>query len=192
MSHITVESVANIDPKVLTEYINTGSSKCLSPTHQVMIDLCRKTWGLLMQHPNKITAAHKLESLTGLPYQTCLNYVNFTQNTWGKMLDVNRSFLDAFLVEHLTKAIGDPRARPSDKAKNLATLQKYLSNMPQTEIDPSLKNDKDVIIMFQMGEKSLSFSQAEFRALPKRMQEMFMDSVTQDITDAEVEEILEG
>lgn len=192
MAKTTIDSVATIDPQILTEYINTGSSNCLSPTHQVMIDICRKTWGLLMKHPNRIKAAHQLEALTGLPYQTCIRYVDFTQNTWGKALEVNKSFLDAFLVEHLTKEIGDPRSKPTDKARNLATLQKYLANLPQTEIDPSLKNDKDVIIMFQLGEKSLSFSQAEFRSLPKRLQEMFMNAVTQEVTDAEVEDILEG
>lgn len=192
MSTPSMESIANIDPSVLTEYINTGSSSALLPTHKAMIEVCRKAWGLLMQHPNRITAAHKLSAITGLSYVVCNRYIEFTQNTWGKTLEVNKSFLDAFLIEHLTKEIGDPHAKPSDRAKNLATLQKYISNMPQTEIDPSLKNGKDVIIMFQLGEKSLSFSQAEFRALPKRMQEMFMNNVTHDITDAECEEILEG
>lgn len=187
-----MKNLENINFSILSEYINTGKANSMPEQYQQMLDMCRKAWGLLMRHPNRITACHQLESLTGCSYQVCMKCIEFTQNTWGRILDVNQSFLDAFFVNHLTKAIADPKARPADKAKNLATLQKYLSNMPQTEIDPNLKNGKDVVIMFQMGEKSLSFSQAEFRALPKRMQEMFMSNVTNDITDAECEEILEG
>ena len=77
-------------------------------------------------------------------------------------------------------------------AKNLATLQKAIASMPQSEIDPSLMEQNTIVIELKLGENSFRLPQQEVRRLPKAMQEAILSGIHGEITDVEAEEILDS
>lgn len=192
MSKNSLVSLEDVNFEVLREYFITGKTESLNAEKQHQITVCRDCWALMRKYPQRGALINQLMVMHDMPYTTAARYVDFTRRTWGDYMDVTQSFLQSFFIDQLLKELSNPNARPSDKAKNLSTLQKYLQSMPQSDIDPTLMESNTININFQLGADNFQISQKDLRKLPMEMQEAILASVHNDITEVEAEEILDS
>ena len=185
-----MENLTDTDFETLRECLLTGSSNALSEEKQKMLAICRDCYGLISKYPNRIHLIHAVESLHGISYRQAARYVDFVRKTWGNLLDYNLDFVRTFFLNQLLTEIAKPNTPPAARAKNLATLQKYIAATPQTDIDPALMESNTVVINFNIGSQNIQIPQRDFRKLPKDMQERLLASVHYEISDTEAEEIL--
>ena len=185
--------ITDADFIIVKEYLTTGESAALSETRQHMLSVCRDCWGLMARYPQRSALIHQLQAMhEGMEYKTAAKFVDFTRATWGRYLDVTQDFLRTYFIDRLLKELSNPKADAKTTAKNLATLQKAIASMPQSEIDPSLMEQNTIVIELKLGENSFRLPQQEVRRLPKAMQEAILSGIHGEITDVEAEEILES
>lgn len=192
MSKNALALLEDINFEVLKEYFATGDTSALNEERKRQIAICRDCWALMRKYPQRGVLVHQLVAMHGLHPKTATRFVDFTRNTWGDYMDVTQSFLQTFFLDQLMKELSNPNAKPSDKAKNLATLQKHLQNMPQSDIDPTLMESNTININFNIGKDNIQIAQQDLRKLPKDMQELILASIHNDISDVEAIEILES
>lgn len=187
------ESILNKNFELVKSFINTGESTALSKEAQHMLDVCVKTYGLLRKFPQrhicikKLMALHKDEKMS---YVTAARYVDFTRQTWGSYMDASKEFLESFFLDQLLSEISNPDASESIKAKNLATLQKYLESMPDKAIDPKLMEANNVYIQFNLGEKNFAMSEEMLGKLPENLRQAILQAVDNEVTEESAIEIL--
>lgn len=187
-----LSNVPDIDFQLVKEYLATGSDMGLCDRHRKMIRVCRTCYGLMSKYPQRNVLIHELMVMEDIDYKSAAKYVDFTRATWGKIQDFNSEFLKVFFLDQLMREISNPRSKPETKAKNLATLQKYLADMPQSVVDPSLKEQNQIVIQFNLGEGNFQLPQEVIRRLPKTVQEKLFAGINNEITDAEIDEIAES
>lgn len=188
----TLVSVSEIDFGIVKEYLSTGESSALSEERKTMLSISRDAWSLLQRYPQRGVCIKQLMALRNISYKTAARYVDFARDTWGDYLGMNQKFLQNYLLNQLVKEISNPSSSEATKAKNLATLQKHIASMPQRDVDPTVMESNKIFIQFNMGEKVISLPQDVIKHLPKEVQESFFSSLSSEITDAEVLEILES
>lgn len=188
----TLVSVSEIDFGIVKEYLSTGESSALSDERKTMLSISRDAWSLLQRYPQRGVCIKQLMALRNISYKTAARYVDFARDTWGDYLGMNQKFLQNYLLNQLVKEISNPSSSEATKAKNLATLQKHIASMPQRDVDPTVMESNKIFIQFNMGEKVISLPQDVIKHLPKEVQESFFGSLSSEITDAEVLEILES
>lgn len=188
----TLVSVSEIDFGIVKEYLSTGESSALSEERKTMLSISRDAWSLLQRYPQRGVCIKQLMALRNISYKTAARYVDFARDTWGDYLGMNQKFLQNYLLNQLVKEISNPSSSEATKAKNLATLQKHIASMPQRDVDPTVMESNKIFIQFNMGEKVISLPQDVIKHLPKEVQESFFASLSPEITDAEVLEILES
>lgn len=188
----TLVSVSEIDFGIVKEYLSTGESSALSEERKTMLSISRDAWSLLQRYPQRGVCIKQLMALRNISYKTAARYVDFARDTWGDYLGMNQKFLQNYLLNQLVKEISNPSSSEATKAKNLATLQKHIASMPQRDVDPTVMESNKIFIQFNMGEKVISLPQDVIKHLPKEVQESFFASLSSEITDAEVLEILES
>lgn len=187
-----MSDLTKADFNVVQEYINTGTSKALDPDHQHMLDICVFCYGLLRDFPQRNVAIAKLMRAKNMPRTTATEYVDFTRKTWGNFLDYKRDFLETFFIEKLMEEITSPSASEAVRAKNLATLQKHLENMPDKGIDPHLTESNTVNIQVNMANNTFVLPEKVLATLPVEVRQQIMNSFDYRVDDAGAEALLEN
>lgn len=190
--HKSLESVSDANFEVVREYINTGNSRALDEEHKRMLDICVFCYGLLRDFPQRNVCIRKLMAAKNMPFTTAARYVDFTRQTWGNYVDYRREFLEVFFLEKLMAEIASPDASEAVRAKNLATLQKYLDNRPADNIDPKLMEKNTVNIQVNLGTKSFVLNQAMLAALPVAVRQQILAAIDDTVDDAGAEALLES
>ena len=186
-------NITDADFSIVKEYLTTGESSALSETRQHMLAVCRDCWGLMARYPQRSALIHQLMAMhDGMEYKTAAKFVDFTRATWGSYVDITQDFLRTYFLDRLLKELANPKADARVTAKNLATLQKAIAAMPQSEIDPSLMEQNTIVIELKLGDKSFRLPQRDVRRLPKDLQEAILSGIHGEITDIEAEEILDS
>lgn len=192
MRYMALEKITDIDFSVLQEYINTGSSNGIDEDHQRMLDICLRCYGLLRDYPQRNVCIRKLMALMNLPYSTAARFVDFTRQTWGDYLSYKREFLQTFFLERIMYEIAKPNASENVRAKNLATLQKYLESMPDTTIDPHLTEANNVYIQVNLNNKTFNLPEKALAAMPLEIRQQILCAIDDTVDDKGAEAILEN
>jgi len=90
------------------------------------------------------------------------------------------------LVEEIKNKAADEYVR----AKNFATLEKYLRNMPANEIDPQHIEKNNINICFHIAGQNFTLSQKDLYKLPQSKVMALLHSISNEIIDVEAEEIM--
>ena len=189
----SLENLESLNFEVLSEYISTGSSKALSKENQKMVDICIRCYGLLSKFPQRSICIKRLMALhPGMSYKTAARYVDFTRKTWGNWIDASKEFLCAFFINAIMADISDPKVSDTVRAKNLATLGKYIASMPDKTIDPKLMEANKVYIQINVGEGNYNIPEKALDKLPTEIKELLMHSISNNITDEKAFEILDS
>ena len=126
-----------------------------------------------------------------LTERTALNYINYGIRIWNPHHKLDRDFLDTVFVNALIKEITDPNAEPDAKAKNLATLQRYIAAMPQEPMDPMMMEKHDIYIQLNINGSNIDIPFEKLRLLTDETKRI-AGALDQEITDVQAAEIMEG
>lgn len=189
-----LESVTEQNFEVVKEYLNTGSSKAMTPEYQRMVELCVETYGLLKKYPQKHICVNRLMTTYGLSRNTAKKYVDFCRDTWSNYIDLRREFLETWMVQKLVSEISNPNSNEAVRAKNLSTLQKYLDKMPDNQIDPRVVESNTINIQVNMNGRigSLFLSEQDLEAIPLPIRQKMLAAMSGDIDDDGAVKLLES
>ena len=187
-----LESVTSLNFDVVKEYLNTGSSKAMTPEYQRMVDICIDTYGLLKKYPQRNICVRRLMAMHGIVRDTARAYVDFCRDTWGNFIDLRREFLETWLVQRLVSEISNPNSNEAVRAKNMATLQKYLDKMPDNTIDPKVMESNTVYIQVNVNGHSVPLSEAELEQIPMAVRQKLLASIGGSIDEQSAVRLLES
>lgn len=190
--HKKMDDLLSQNLEVVKEYINTGRSGAMHEEHQRMLDLCVTAYGLLAQFPLKNVCIRKLMALKNLSYTVAARYVDFARQTWGDYIGVRRDFLEAFFLQRLMSDISNPLADEVVRAKNLATLQKYLDKLPAGQIDPHLMESNTYNIQVNIGSKSFVLEEKKLLQLPIELRQQILSAIDDSVDDEGAVALLEN
>lgn len=148
-----------------------------------MLDICLDCYALLKKYPQRNICIRRLMIQQKLSYNTAVKYVDFARNSWGSYVDLKREFLETFFVEKLLEEISDTDASEVARAKNLATLQKYLENMPEQRVDPKLMESNTVMIQVNINGKMLPLPERLLERIPMDVRQEFLFAISGEVDD---------
>ena len=177
------------DYNELATYFQDSNSEVLSPEQKQILERWRAAYSLIRKYPSKWKAVEELRKLYPIgkaqAYADVMNAARF----WNVYEKIDRDFLNTWFIDTLLQAISEAEDE-GVKAKNLATLQKYLEKMPPDTIDPQLMEKNTFNIQIKMGDKSITLSEGELQRLPNSFLNKLVSNNAEEITDEEAEEIM--
>lgn len=188
----SLESVSDLNFEVVKSYLNGGVSGVLSEEHKRMLDICLDCYALLKKYPQRNVCIRRLMNQNGLAYNAAAKYVDFARNTWGSYVDLKRDFLETFFVEKLLEEISDKDASESSRAKNLATLQKHLENMPEQRVDPKLMEKNTVLIQVNINGRMIPLPEQLLERIPMDVRQELLSALSGEVDDDTSVKLLES
>lgn len=188
----SLESVNDLNFEVVKSYLNGGVSGVLSDEHKRMLDICLDCYAMLKKYPQRNVCISRLMVQQGLSYNTAAKYVDFARNTWGSYVDLKRDFLETFFVEKLLEEISDKDASEASRAKNLATLQKHLENMPEQRVDPKLMEKNTVLIQVNINGRMIPLPERLLERIPMDVRQEFLSALSGGVDDDTSVKLLES
>lgn len=91
-----------------------------------------------------------------LTERTALNYINQGIRIWNPTNRLDRDFLNTVFLSALLKEIYSTDCDAASRAKNLATLQRYLANMPQDPMDPEMLEKHTINIQLNINGSTIT------------------------------------
>ncbi len=188
----SLESITDTNFEVVREYLHTGMSGALTSEQQDMLDKCIEAYGLLKRYPQRNVCIRQFMVTTKCAYNTAAKYIDFARRNWYNYLDLKPEFLKAFFLNHIMSEISSPDASEAIRSKNLATLQKYIENMPDDQIDPKLMEANNIFIQVNVDGRKINLSEKLLDSLPQNVRCELLNALQGDISDAEAVEQLES
>lgn len=194
MSKQSLVDKAQNDFEAISLYVLSGENATLNTEQAEMLDRWISAYAILRQHPQKYIATKKLmlkyKDIRLSKSQAELD-VNNALKFFNKNNKVERDFLEGWFIDTLTYEISNS-GNDIAKAKNLATLQKYLSNTPPIPIDPKLMEKHNINIQINVSGNVINFPEEDLRKLPLHIRERLLNSLPHEITEEGAAEILES
>ena len=168
-----------------------GRSGDLSDTQRYMLDLTRDAYRIVCGYPNKSVAVKAMCALhQELSERTALTYVNQGIRIWNPGDRLERDFLNTVFLQALIKEIYSEDSDAATRAKNLATLQRYLSEMPQDPMDPTMMEKHTINIQLNINGNTINIPADQWAKIKEN--KLIAAALDQEITEAQAKEIMEG
>ncbi len=176
--------------EILAHY-RTGESS-LSPKQQEILERWRLARMLLLQYPSKQDVVkHLKDAFPDMGDAQLYADVNYCIKFWNFSEVNDRDFIESFFVEKVMREIANPECTDASRAKNLATLQRYIESLPDTKIDPKHVENNQVNIQLNINGTEVSvpesilgkFSAVDMRSFVVNSTELDENSA-QDIMDS--------
>jgi hypothetical protein len=183
-SEKSIERIEQENFEAISLYYNTGESIQLSKDQKVILDRMRTAHALLSKYPRKRVAMRKLRlRYPEISERQAMRDISFAMQLWNKYNPIDRDFLEQYFLDKLLAEISDPSAPAVVTSKNLATLEKYLSNLPPEKIDPKLMEKNNIYIQFNMNNQKINVPEAVLKNLPADIRNQFLGSINNEITE---------
>jgi len=187
MSKSSVNDIAIRDFESISLYFEQGENGIISPEQKEILKRWQSAYSILRQFPAKHTAARKLMlAYKGLSRSQAFIDLENSMKFFHKHAAIDRDFIEDWFLSKLMEEIASPSADEMAKAKNLATLQKHISQLPPIRIDPKHIEKNDIFITIN----NVRFSEAEILRLPPSIRQRFLNTISDEITDAQAQEIM--
>jgi len=168
-----------------------GRSGDLNDPQRHMLDLTRDAYRIVCGYPNKSVAVKEMCALhPELSERTALAYVNQGIRIWNPGDRLERDFLNTVFLQALIKEIYSEDSDAATRAKNLATLQRYLSEMPQDPMDPTMMEKHTINIQLNINGNTINIPADQWAKIKEN--KLIAAALDQEITDAQAKEIMEG
>lgn len=168
-----------------------GRSGDLNDTQRHMLDLTRDAYRIVCGYPNKSVAVKEMCALhPELSERTALTYVNQGIRIWNPGDRLERDFLNTVFLQALIKEIYSEYSDAATRAKNLATLQRYLSEMPQDPMDPTMMEKHTINIQLNINGNTITVPADKWAKIKEN--KLIAAALDQEITEAQAKEIMEG
>ena len=168
-----------------------GRTDALTAEQQRMLDFTRDAYRIVCEYPNKSVAVKTMRELhPELTERTALNYVNYGIRIWNPGNQLERDFLNTVFLTALLKEIHDPGSDAASRAKNLATLQRYISDMPQDPMDPSMMEKHTINIQLNINGSTITVPADKWAKIKEN--KIIAAALEQEISETQAAEIMES
>ena len=187
----SIEQLREDDFVAISEYYSTGESAVLSEKQKEILDRLRTAHAILRKYPRKSVAVLKLQArYPDLSREQAFVDIRNACHLWNKYDPVDRDFLEGWFLDWLMKEIANPAGSDTAKAKNIATLQKYLAQLPPVKIDPKLMESNQIFIQFNINGKTMTLPEELIAKLPIELRRQLVDGFNSEIGEDTACEIL--
>lgn len=190
-----IEKVIDKDYEEISFFYAKGESEKLTESQQLILERWRSADSILRKFPQKMIAARKLKArYPEISERQALIDIDNACKFWNIYKPVDRDFLNRWFIDQLLSEIANKFASQASKAKNLATLGKYIENMPDMNIDPHHFEKNDVYIQININSQTISLSEKDIMNFPKSVRETILSQLYQnnEITEDIAGEIMES
>lgn len=186
----TIHRIDEEDYEIVSLAVMQGNIDRLNSQQQKMFERTRAAYSIVCETPLKSESVHKLCALyPDISIMQAYRDIDYAIKIWNPKNRFDRDFLESILMNALIENIKNPNSDESARAKNMATLQRYLSSLPQENIDPNLLQKHNIFIQLNVGGKEERVS-GSGRDSGRTMD--ITDLLDNEITDVEAAEILES
>ena len=187
----SIEQKREDDFQAITEYFTTGTSTALTEQQQRILERMRTAHSILRRYPRKSVAVLKLQArFPEISKEQAYCDIRNACRLWNKYDPVDRDFLEGWFLDWLMREIADPATSDGARAKNLATLQKFLSQLPPQKIDPKLMEANQIFVQFNINNKQVSIPESVLMKLPADIRRQLLGSLDDEITEETAYEII--
>ena len=189
----SIERVREEDFEAISQYYTTGQSEALTERQQHILERLRTAHAILRKYPRKSVAALKLRArFPDISREQAFCDLRNACRLWNKYDPIDRDFLEGWFLDWLMKEIANPATSDAARAKNLATLQKYLSQLPPQKIDPKLMEANQIFVQFNINNRHVSIPENVLLKLPLDVRRQLLGSLDDEITEEDACQILES
>ena len=187
----SIEKIRETDFEAVSEYFTTGSTTALTETQQRILERLRTAHAIMRKYPRKSVAALKLQArFPEISKEQAYCDIRNACRLWNKYDPVDRDFLEGWFLDWLMREISDPSTSDNARAKNLATLQKFLSQLPPQKIDPKLMEANQIFVQFNINNKQVKIPEAVLMKLPDDIRRQLLGILDDEITEETACEII--
>lgn len=179
------------DLETIALAVMQGRTDTLTASQQSMLDLTRDAYRIVCEYPNKSVAVKTLSELhPELSERTALTYVNYGIRIWNPGNQLERDFLNTVFLTALLKEIHREDSDAASRAKNLATLQRYLAEMPQDPMDPSMMEKHTINIQLNINGSTITVPADKWAKIKENS--IIAAALEQEISETQAAEIMES
>jgi hypothetical protein len=186
-----IETTANKDFSLISEYYVTGNSTELSEYHKQILNRWRAADRILMKFPKKSIAARKLQAeFPEISLQHAFVDINNACKFWNIVNPSDKSFLQRWLIDNLQNSIMNPATPETAKAKDRSTLERIITSINDEIIDPKLMEKNTVNIQFYINNNNITLSEKELNSIPVPIRQKLLALTQNTINETDAIEIM--
>ena len=168
-----------------------GRSGELNERQRAVLERTKDAYRIICDLPNKREAVNKLKELyPGLSEMQLYRDINYAIRIWNPMNRLDRDFLTTAFLNKLIKEIYDDECDAATRAKNLATFERYLSNMPQDPMDPTMMEKHTINIQLNINGSTITVPADKWAKIKEN--KLIAAALEQEIGEAQAAEIMES
>ena len=187
----SIEKIRESDFEAICEYYTTGGSASLTERQQRVLERLRTAHAVMRKYPRKSVAALKLQArFPDISREQAYCDIRNACRLWNKYDPVDRDFLEGWFLDWLMREIADPATSDNARAKDLATLQKFLSQLPPQKIDPKLMESNQIYVQFNINNRNVAIPESVLMKLPADIRRQLLGSLDDEITEETASQII--
>ena len=168
-----------------------GRSGELNERQRAVLERTKDAYRIICDLPNKREAVNKLKELyPGLSEMQLYRDINYAIRIWNPMNRLDRDFLTTAFLNKLIKEIYDEECDAATRAKNLATFERYLSNIPQDPMDPTMMEKHTINIQLNINGSTITVPADKWAKLKEN--KIIAAALEQEISETQAAEIMES
>ena len=168
-----------------------GRSEQLTERQQAVLERTKAAYRIICDLPDKRKAVNKLKELyPELSEMTLYRDINYAIRIWNPMNRMDRDFLTTAFLNKLISEIYNDECDAATRAKNLATFERYLSNMPQDPMDPTIMEKHTINIQLNINGNTITVPADKWAKIKEN--KLIAAALDQEISEAQAAEIMEG
>lgn len=168
-----------------------GTSDQLNERQQAVLERTKAAYRIICDLPDKRKAVNKLKELyPELSEMTLYRDINYAIRIWNPMNRMDRDFLTTAFLNKLISEIYNDECDAATRAKNLATFERYLSNMPQDPMDPTIMEKHTINIQLNINGSTITVPADKWAKIKEN--KLIAAALDQEISEAQAAEIMEG
>lgn len=168
-----------------------GRSEQLTKRQQAVLERTKAAYRIICDLPDKRKAVNKLKELyPELSEMTLYRDINYAIRIWNPMNRMDRDFLTTAFLNKLISEIYNDECDAATRAKNLATFERYISNMPQDPMDPTIMEKHTINIQLNINGNTITVPADKWAKIKEN--KLIAAALDQEISEAQAEEIMES
>ena len=168
-----------------------GRSEQLNERQQAVLERTKAAYRIICDLPDKRKAVNKLKELyPELSEMTLYRDINYAIRIWNPMNRMDRDFLTTAFLNKLISEVYNDECDAATRAKNLATFERYLSNLPQDPMDPTIMEKHTINIQLNINGNTITVPADKWAKIKEN--KLIAAALDQEISEAQAEEIMEG
>ena len=168
-----------------------GRSEQLNERQQAVLERTKAAYRIICDLPDKRKAVNKLKELyPELSEMTLYRDINYAIRIWNPMNRMDRDFLTTAFLNKLISEIYNDECDAATRAKNLATFERYLSNMPQDPMDPTIMEKHTINIQLNINGSTITVPADKWAKLKEN--KIIAAALEQEISETQAAEIMES